>query len=116
MLEPGEIHHRLLTEMLHGAIQANDVERVVVLLVLLQDSRVDPTACDNYAIRMASRRGHVEVVRVLMRDPRVNPAARNCAFRDALEKGQVEVAKVLLEDVARRILRPLRDLRKTGSR
>ena len=37
---------------------------------LLQDSRVDPSADDQYAIRSASERGHHLVVETLLKDPR----------------------------------------------
>ena len=49
---------------------------------LLADPRVDPSADDNAAIRMASRFGHVAVVARLLADPRVDPsAAHNEAIR-----------------------------------
>jgi hypothetical protein len=31
----------------------------------LADSRVDPSAFDNYALRMASKNGHLEIVELL---------------------------------------------------
>jgi hypothetical protein len=38
----------------------------------LQDSRVDPSDQNNYAIREAIRNGNSEVVRILLEDSRVN--------------------------------------------
>ena len=46
-----------------------------VVRELLKDSRVDPSADNNYAIRWASRYGHSGVVRELLRDRRVDPSA-----------------------------------------
>lgn len=43
----------------------------------LRDERVDPAAHDNYAIRFASRKGHFEIVRLLLQDKRVDPSAKN---------------------------------------
>jgi len=40
-------------------------------------SRVDPSTRDNEAIRLASAKGFVEVVKVLLADNRVDPAAKN---------------------------------------
>ena len=37
-----------------------------IVHLLLQDSRVDPTAQDNYAIKQASRNGHLEIVKLLI--------------------------------------------------
>jgi hypothetical protein len=42
-----------------------------VVKLLLADSRVDPTADDNYAIKKASEKGHTDVVKLLLADPRV---------------------------------------------
>lgn len=41
-----------------------------VVLRFLQDHRVDPSANDDEAIKEASRNGHLEVVKILMKDPR----------------------------------------------
>lgn len=47
----------------------------------------------------ASRKGHVEVVRLLLQDERVDPsAADNYAIRWASENGHTEVARLLLHD------------------
>jgi len=60
-------------------------------------ARVNPSAKDNYAIRMASEYGHTGVVKVLLADTRVNPSAfANYAIRYASENGHTEVVKMLL--------------------
>lgn len=38
-------------------------------------NRVDPSDLGNYAIRTSAQQGHVDVVRELLNDARVNPAA-----------------------------------------
>jgi hypothetical protein len=38
---------------------------------LLQDPRIDPSAANQYAIRWASKNGHLQVVDVLLKDHRV---------------------------------------------
>jgi len=58
--------------------------------------RVDPSANDNYATKVASENGHAEVVGLLLADPRVDPSAENnYAIRVASEKGHVEVVALL---------------------
>jgi ankyrin repeat protein len=53
---------------------------------------VDPSADNNWAIRLASCNGHVEVVRLLLNDNRVNPSELdNYAIRWASHNGHVEV-------------------------
>jgi hypothetical protein len=37
--------------------------------------RVDPSAYNYEAIRLASKNGHIEVVKLLLNDPRVDPSA-----------------------------------------
>ena len=43
---------------------------------LLEDSRVDPSAYDNHAIKWASQNGHLPVVERLLGDGRVDPQCR----------------------------------------
>jgi len=63
---------------------------------LLMDSRVDPSASDNYAIRWASGNGHLEVVDRLLMDSRVDPSAEdNQAIRLASNDGHLEVVNRL---------------------
>ena len=51
------------------------------------------------AIHLASRYGHVEVVKLLLNDPRVDPSAdNNDTIRWASLFGNVEVVKLLLND------------------
>ena len=51
------------------------------------------------AIHLASRYGHVDVVKLLQNDPRVDPSAdNNRAIRFASENGHIEVVKLLLND------------------
>jgi hypothetical protein len=41
----------------------------------MQDERVDPSADDNYAMRLAAERGHIAVIERLLQDKRVDPSA-----------------------------------------
>jgi hypothetical protein len=81
----------LTCEYLFIAItRASEKGHIGVIEILLQDSRVDPSADNNYgnielyshlrifiAIRMASEFGHIEVVKSLLQDSRVDPSADN---------------------------------------
>ena len=59
----------------------------------------NPAENDNYAIRFASRFGHSKVVKLLLKDPRVDPrVSNNLAIRLASEDGHAGVIKLLLED------------------
>jgi len=59
----------------------------------------DPSANDNVAIRTASRNGHVDVVKVLLADARVDPSAdKNFAIVTASIDGNTEIVKLLLTD------------------
>ena len=70
-----------------------------VLKILLEDPRVDPSANDNFALRLASAEGHTEVVRILLADERVDPSAKdNEALRWASSEGHTEVVNLLLAD------------------
>ncbi|EPZ35696.1 hypothetical protein O9G_006415, partial [Rozella allomycis CSF55] len=59
----------------------------------------DPSTNDNYAIRLASRNGHVKISKYLLNHQRVDPSAYfNYAVRHASRRGQIEVVKLLLAD------------------
>jgi ankyrin repeat protein len=67
-----------------------------VVQVLLSDARVDASADNNYAVRLASVMGHAGVVRVLLANPKVDPSAENNeALREASEHGHVQVSLVM---------------------
>ena len=60
---------------------------------------VDPSANNNDAIRCASWNGHVEVVKLLLNDPRADPSANNnYAICLASRGGHVDVVELLLDD------------------
>jgi hypothetical protein len=66
--------------------------------LLLSDSRVDPCAKDNWAIKIASRHGHVEIVKTLLSDPRVDPSAdNNFIIRWIKDNGHHQVVTALLK-------------------
>lgn len=72
-----------------------------------------PYSITNMPIRMASKYGHLEIVRLLLDDKRVDPTDRdNDAIWSAYENGHVDVVKLLLKD--ERVTRELgsRDIRR----
>lgn len=53
----------------------------------------------NDAVKNASRNGHLEIMKILLADKRVNPSVDNdYAIRMAAENGHLEVVKLLLAD------------------
>ena len=94
--EESKLFVEILQEQLIKAVR---LDRADIVAIMIGDSRVDPSTDNNYAIRLASRYGHVEVVKVLLQDPRVDTSADdNAAIRWASENRRVEVVKVLLQD------------------
>jgi len=60
---------------------------------------VEPSAENNYTIRIASERGYPELVELLLQDPRVDPSDRdNEAIRIASERGHPNIVELLLLD------------------
>ena len=58
-----------------------------------------PSAEDNHAIREASQNGHLEIVRLLLTDSRIDPSADdNYTIREASHNGHLEVVRLLLAD------------------
>jgi hypothetical protein len=65
----------------------------------LLDSNVDPSCFENYAIRISSGLGNVELVKMLISNPRVDPSdSKNQAIRGASYYGHTEIVKILLKD------------------
>lgn len=61
--------------------------------------RINPGISGNNAIIVASRCNNYNVVRLLLKDPRVDPSDQNSqAFIDACEHGATETVAMLLED------------------
>jgi ankyrin repeat protein len=76
------------------ACRDGKLDQVVELL-----KRVDPSRRDNAAIRWASFHGHVEMVKLLLKQERVDPGAKdNDAIQWASIGGHVEVVRLLLQD------------------
>ena len=70
-----------------------------IVKLFLTNSRVDPTADNNCAIRKSSENGHTEVVKLLLADGRADPAADdNWAIRLSSWKGYTDIVRLLLED------------------
>jgi len=64
--------------------------------LLLQN---DPSIHNNFAIRVAAINGHIETVKLLLQDPRIDPTAQlNEPIRYAAENGHIEVVKILLQN------------------
>ena len=73
----------------------NDIETLNYVL----ERNMDPSANDNYAIRLASLNGHLAVVDRLLKDPRVDPSANdNYAIRLSSYYGHHLVVDRLLQD------------------
>ena len=60
-------------DLFDGVLEFGNVDLVKMFL---KDERVDPSAGDNYAIRVSAENGHLDVVELLMKDERVDPSAR----------------------------------------
>ena len=58
LIDPSRNEHNLFIRM----IKCNNV---ALVLLAMKDSRVDPSANNNYAIRMAGKNGHTEIVALL---------------------------------------------------
>ena len=80
---------------IYNACRDGNIAVVKRLLFLL----ADPSANGNWAIQLASKHGHLEIVKLLLDDPRVDPSTSdNLAIRCASHNGHTEVVKLLLED------------------
>jgi len=66
---------------------------------LLSHNRVDPSANNNEAIRLASSNRNLKIVKLLLNDNRVDPCANNNeAIQCACKNGHTKIVKALLGD------------------
>ena len=90
-LELGFSHRSFVTM----ACARGDVPQVIFYL----ENKFDLSFDNNRAIGGASGNGHLEVVKMLLEDDRVDPSANdNYAFRRASKNGHLEIVKLLLLD------------------
>ena len=81
-------------KMLLQAIRNNEFEKVNELLHVC-----DPSLNDNEAIKVAAELGHMNIVEILIKDTRVNPADQNnWGIRGAASYGHTDTVAVLLKD------------------
>ena len=91
-------------EYIKPKININDITEVskyglVDEVKKLIENGIDPSDNNNYAIKWASKNGHLEIVKLLLQDKRVDPSANNnYAIKWASKNGHTEVVKLLLED------------------
>ena len=94
------VDDNLLSSMLGFAAEFGYLK---IVREIMKNSKCDPTADDNYAIRNAVKIGHLDVVKYLMSlDSKygIDPAADdNDAILHAAEKGRLHVLKYLMEEV-----------------
>jgi len=76
-------------------IRNNDIDSIKSLL----KDGWDPSVDDNFAIKSACDKGHLEIVKLLLQDERVDPSAGgNSALRWASNYGYIKIVKLLLQD------------------
>lgn len=67
--------------------------------LFLKDPRVDPSICNDAAMRYSCEDGRLEIAKLLLKDSRVNPcASNNYAIIWACQKGHWDVVSLLLHD------------------
>jgi len=89
------INSVLVQKYLFGLIEFDYPEIINGLI----KNGLDPTLNHDAAIRFAARKGRVNIVKVLLADPRVDPSAlNNYAFSQAAAGNHLEVMQLLLSD------------------
>jgi hypothetical protein len=94
-----------VSEMPDLLISASETGLVDVVRSLLLDNRVDPSARDNEAIKVASKNGHTKIIEILIASERVDPTAQNnAAIRLArLHRQESSIQALLKNDRVRKM-------------
>jgi ankyrin repeat protein len=101
VLKHSKVTNQTLQSFFNEKMDWECIERVNkdVMKMLIKDPRIDPSASNNWAIRMASGNGHTEIVKLLLNDNRVDPSAdKSYAIQMASAYGHTEIVKLLLND------------------
>ena len=77
-------------------IKASEEGQSEIVQVLLNDKRVDPSCFNNHALILAAGGDHLEVMKLLLADPRVN--FDKAAIEYAATKGKLQALKMLFND------------------
>jgi ankyrin repeat protein len=71
----------------------------VDFVIYLLNMGIDPGLADNSGIIIASEKGHLKIVKILLRMRGVNPITKNnAAIRGAVKNNHINVVKLLLQD------------------
>jgi len=77
-------------------IKKNDLKEVTIRL---NHPDVNVARSDNHALGLAAQYGHIDILKLLLKDKRVDPSGdNNWAIRFASENGKYESVKLLLKD------------------
>ena len=71
------------------------IDRIEIIKVLLEDKKPDSNIWINYAGRLASNYGHIDIVKLLLQDTRVNP---NDLLEIATKHNHTKIIKLLIND------------------
>ena len=66
---------------------------------MLLEEKIDPSAKNNIAIRIASAHNRIKIVKMLLEDDRVDPGVKNNeTIRLTIKYGYIDIAEILLKD------------------
>ncbi|KAJ3127030.1 hypothetical protein HK100_009973 [Physocladia obscura] len=89
------------------AAEAGHIEIVLKLLSLPSAVGINPAGKNNYAMKRTAWNGHTEIFRILLNDPRTDPAvAMNEPIRNATINGHTAIVEMLLNDPRRDTIDP----------
>ena len=92
----GKNRTKMSSKLLFDCIESGRLE---LLQQILQNTKFNPSALDNHAIKWTAVNGHLAVVELLLQDARVDPSAEdNYAVRWAAYDGHLAVVDRLLQD------------------
>src|SRR5690349_2933275 len=93
LLHNETIYISYLTYIIIHASYSGNLE---IIKLLLNEKRVDPSADNNDAIRIACMNGYLDIVKLLLDDERVDPSANNnFAIIYACKNGHFDIVKLL---------------------
>jgi ankyrin repeat protein len=68
-----------------------------IVVKLLKTNKINPSANNSHCLYIAAKEGHIDIVKVLLKDPRVN-SKKSLALSHSIYNNHIDITELLLKD------------------
>jgi ankyrin repeat protein len=74
------------------------IEKPFIFEIFISDNRLDITFSNNYAFQCACGHGFLDIVKILLKNPKIDHEVINMVFSRACSSGNLDLIKILMND------------------